>query len=46
MKKIFTFIGMMLVIAAYAQAPQTINYQAVARDAGGNLLYPFTNLKR
>ena len=34
----FAIVSLALVINAYAQAPQAVKYQAVARDAGGNLL--------
>jgi hypothetical protein len=39
MKKTLLFIVMLIITSAiFAQAPQAINYQAVARDANGNLI--------
>jgi len=39
MKKIFSFlIGMAITIVSFAQTPQTINYQAVARNNSGQAL--------
>lgn len=39
MKKIFTFLAaFMLSVSLLAQAPQSFNYQAVVRDASGNVI--------
>ncbi len=39
MKKIFTFLGVVLLTATlWAQSPEKISYQAVVRDAGNNLV--------
>ncbi|MCB0755713.1 MAG: hypothetical protein H6602_03500 [Flavobacteriales bacterium] len=38
MKHLFTLILLAATFSAFAQAPQSINYQGVARDNGGNVL--------
>lgn len=38
MKKLFTFLGVLLCAAVFAQAPQAVNYQGIARDGAGNAL--------
>ena len=39
MKKILLLFGMVLVVCSiFAQAPQSFNYQAIARDKTGNIL--------
>lgn len=38
MKKIVTLIVVFITCNVIAQAPQAINYQAIARDAGGNIV--------
>jgi hypothetical protein len=39
MKKLFVLFGLLIIAAVtFAQAPQAFNYQAVVRDADGNLL--------
>lgn len=39
MKKTFlSFLILLFAIGSFAQSPQSFNYQAVARDAGGNIL--------
>ena len=34
----FTFIFLLIIPSAFSQTPEAINYQAVFRDANGNLL--------
>lgn len=38
MKKLFTLIALLSFAVAFAQAPQQIKYQGVARDAAGNVI--------
>jgi len=38
MKKLFTLLIFCLSISAFAQSPDSFNYQAIVRDAGGNII--------
>ena len=45
MKKIICFLISLISICGYSQSPQKINYQAVARDAGGNVVTTAVGIK-
>lgn len=38
MKRVLLLLFVLLSLGVFAQAPQVINYQAIARDAGGNIV--------
>ena len=45
MRKILTLFIMILTMSVFAQTPQRINYQAVARDASGNIVTGAVGIK-